>query len=92
MIGLTRFAGLTVAVVLGWSGQGLADDLAKASQNPVGDLISVPFDFSFYGGLPVPASISPSSGPREPNTSPCRPRESALSDPRLLPGRKLNVR
>jgi len=58
MIRLTRFAGLTAAVVLGWSGPGLADDLAKASQNPVGDLISVPFELSYYGGLPAESSAA----------------------------------
>ena len=57
-IGSTRFAGLVAAVVLGWSGPGLADDLAKASQNPVGDLISVPFEFSYYGSLPGESSAA----------------------------------
>jgi hypothetical protein len=58
MIELTRCACLTAAVALGWSGPGLADDLAKASQNPVGDLISVPFELSYYGGLPGDSSAS----------------------------------
>jgi len=33
MIQLTKLACLIAAVLLGWSGPGLADDLAKASQN-----------------------------------------------------------
>ena len=58
MITLTRFACLTAAVVLGWSGPGLADDLAKASQNPVGDLISVPFELSYFGDMPGDSSAT----------------------------------
>lgn len=33
------------------AGGGSSEDLAKASQNPVGDLISVPFENNFYFGI-----------------------------------------
>ena len=62
MIELTKLACLTAAVVLGWSGPGLADDLAKASQNPVGDLISVPFELSYYGACRATRPSHPSWG------------------------------
>ncbi len=58
MIGLTRLACLTAAVVLSWSSPTFADDLAKASQNPVGDLISVPFELSYFGDMPDDSSAT----------------------------------
>jgi hypothetical protein len=36
----------------GWSQLAAAEDLAKASQNPVGDLVSVPFEVWQYEGMP----------------------------------------
>ena len=35
-----------------WSVQSSADDLAKASQNPVGDIISLPIELWHYGDMP----------------------------------------
>ena len=36
----------------------LADDLAKQSQNPVGDLVSLPFEFHHYDGIQNDASVN----------------------------------
>ena len=58
MTRFTRLAWVTASVVLGWSGHALADDLAKASQNPVGDLISVPFELSYFGDMPGESSAA----------------------------------
>jgi len=41
-----------------WTGQALADDLAKASQNPVGDIISLPFELWHYEGIPADSSAT----------------------------------
>ena len=56
MTGFTRLAWVTASLVLGWSQHAFADDLAKASQNPVGDLISVPFELSYFGDMPGESS------------------------------------
>jgi hypothetical protein len=53
-----RPATLIGTLALGWSNQALADDLAKASQNPVGDLISVPLELSHFGDLPGNSSAT----------------------------------
>jgi hypothetical protein len=39
-------------------GNALADDLAKASQNPVGDIVSVPIEFWHHGGMPGDSSAT----------------------------------
>ena len=58
MTRFTRLAWVTASVVLGWSGHAMADDLAKASQNPVGDLISVPLELAHFGGMPGDSSAT----------------------------------
>ena len=58
MTKLHKLASLVAAFALGWSGQSPADDLAKASQNPVGDLISVPFELSYFGDMPGDSSAA----------------------------------
>lgn len=35
-----------------WSCQATADDLAKASQNPIGDMVSLPLEVWHYDGIP----------------------------------------
>lgn len=58
MVKLHYQASLIAGLGLCWAGQALADDLAKASQNPVGDLISVPFELSYFGDLPGDSSAT----------------------------------
>jgi hypothetical protein len=47
-----KLASLMAELALGGSGLVLADDLAKASQNPVGDIISLPIELWHYGDMP----------------------------------------
>jgi hypothetical protein len=47
-----KLASLMAALALGGSGSVLSDDLAKASQNPVGDIISLPIELWHYGDMP----------------------------------------
>lgn len=54
----TGLARWLTALSLGYPGLTLADDLAKASQNPVGDIISVPFELWHYEGMPADASAT----------------------------------
>jgi hypothetical protein len=52
MTKFTEVASLLAALALGGSGSALADDLAKASQNPVGDIMSLPIEVWHYGDMP----------------------------------------
>ena len=58
IVNVAKPACLAVGLAVGWSGHALADDLAKASQNPVGDLISVPLELSYFGGMPGDSSAT----------------------------------
>jgi hypothetical protein len=51
-------AGVVVGLVLAGPVPALADDLAKAAQNPVGDLISVPLELSYFGDMPGDSSAA----------------------------------
>ena len=41
-----------------WSCQATADDLAKASQNPIGDMVSLPFEVWHYDGITGGRSVN----------------------------------
>ncbi len=60
---MAQFFGLTTLILCLSLSSGLASDqpnenLAKQSQNPVGDLISLPFEFHHYDGIQGDASVN----------------------------------
>jgi len=52
------FTSILIALTLAWTGILRADDLAKASQNPIGDMISLPFELWHYDGMPGDSSAT----------------------------------
>ena len=48
----TRSACLLSALATLWAGYATADDLAKASQNPIGDMTSLPMEAWHYENEP----------------------------------------
>lgn len=51
------FLRLFTALSVLWSCQAAADDLAKASQNPIGDVVSLPLEIWHYDGMPGDRSV-----------------------------------
>ena len=49
---------LLCMIAVGWIGNAAADDLAKASQNPVGDIVSLPIEVWHYGNMPGNSSAT----------------------------------
>lgn len=43
---------IAVSLVIAGAASSMADDLAKQSQNPVGNIISLPVEYWHYGGMP----------------------------------------
>jgi hypothetical protein len=52
------FNAILIALTLAWAGLAQADDLAKASQNPIGDMVSLPFELWHYDGMPGDSSAT----------------------------------
>jgi hypothetical protein len=53
-----RLICLVGSLLVAWLSHATADDLAKASQNPIGDMISLPFEVWHYEGLPGESSAT----------------------------------
>jgi len=53
---VTSFIVLTISLVLAGAAAVMADDLAKQSQNPVGNIISLPFEYWHYDSMPNDSS------------------------------------
>jgi len=52
------FTYVLIALTVAWAGISRADDLAKASQNPIGDMVSLPFELWHYDGMPGDSSAN----------------------------------
>jgi hypothetical protein len=52
------FTHVLTALTFGWASLSGADDLAKASQNPIGDMVSLPFELWHYDGMPGSSSAT----------------------------------
>jgi hypothetical protein len=46
---------LLASICISWSCQSIADDLVKASQNPIGDMVSLPFEVWHFSHWRNPA-------------------------------------
>ena len=49
---------MLITLTLACTGIARADDLAKASQNPIGDMVSLPFELWHYDGMPGDSSAT----------------------------------
>jgi len=52
------FTSILIALTVSWAGLSRAEDLAKASQNPIGDMVSLPFELWHYDGMPGDSSAN----------------------------------
>ncbi len=52
------FTTILIALTLAWASLAQAGDLAKASQNPIGDMVSLPFELWHFGGMPGDSSAT----------------------------------